>query len=195
MCVCIICTFIYSIRTFLYSVFIYFWCNKYVTDPHHTFLVGPFWHTVVALLHKHFLYIPSPFFNSASIITNCQYAAMSKHNVTIYDGYPESNFLLLILPLHHRGHGGVRVRRVCWFCGKAQTQFADIRTVSTHRAVFIMFEKIENTGTCGMRSVIHFLNVKNMKPPEIRQLCDLYGEHAMNSSVVWRWVRLFSEGQ
>ena len=33
-----------------------------------------------------------------------------------------------------------------------------------------------------------------MKPAEIRQLCDLYGEHAMSSSLVWRWVRLFSEG-
>jgi len=57
-----------------------------------------------------------------------------------------------------------------------------------------MFKKIENPAACEMRSVIHFLNVKNMKPAEIRQLCDLYGEHAMSSSVVWRWVRLFNEG-
>jgi len=28
-----------------------------------------------------------------------------------------------------------------------------------------------------------------------RQLCDVYGEHAMSSSVVWRWVRLFNEGR
>ena len=64
---------------------------------------------MVALLHKHFLYIPSPFFNSASIITNCQYAAMSKHNVTIYGGYPENKLRLLILPLQHCGHDGVCV--------------------------------------------------------------------------------------
>jgi len=39
------------------------------------------------------------------------------------------------------------------------------------------------------------LNAKNMKPGEIhRQLCDVYGEHAMNSSVVRRWTRLFNEG-
>jgi len=57
-----------------------------------------------------------------------------------------------------------------------------------------MFKKIENTGAYEMQCVIHFLNVKNMKPAEIRQLCDLYGEHAMSSSLVWRWVRLFSEG-
>jgi len=36
-----------------------------------------------------------------------------------------------------------------------------------------------------MRSVIRFLNVKNMKLAEIHcQFCDVYGEHAMSSSVV-----------
>jgi len=40
-----------------------------------------------------------------------------------------------------------------------------------------------------MRSVIHFLNVKNMTLAEIhRQLCDMYGEHAMSSS-------MFNEGR
>ena len=58
-----------------------------------------------------------------------------------------------------------------------------------------MFKKIENPAICEMRSVIRFLNAKNMKPAEIRQLCDVYGEHAMNSSVVWRWVRLFNGGR
>ena len=58
-----------------------------------------------------------------------------------------------------------------------------------------MFKKIENPTACEMRSVIHFLNAKNMKPAEIRQLCDVYGEHAMISSMVRRWVRLFHEGR
>jgi len=53
--------------------------------------------------------------------------------------------------------------------------------VSTHRVVFIMFKKIENPTACGMWCVIHFLNVKDMKLPELCQLCDLYGEHAMSS--------------
>ena len=45
-----------------------------------------------------------------------------------------------------------------------------------------------------MQSVIRFLNVKNMKPAEIhRQLCDVYEEHAMSSSMLRRWVRLFNE--
>ena len=46
-----------------------------------------------------------------------------------------------------------------------------------------------------MRSVIRLLNGKNMKPAEIhRQLCDVYGEHAMSDSMVRRWVRLLNEG-
>jgi len=61
--------------------------------------------------------------------------------------------------------------------------------------VFIIFKKIENPAACEMRSVIRFLNAKNMKPAENhRQLCDVYGEHAMSSSMVRRWVRMFSEG-
>jgi len=62
--------------------------------------------------------------------------------------------------------------------------------------VFIMFKKIENLAACEMWSVIHFLNAKNITPAEIhRQLCDVYGEHAMSSSMVLRWVRLFNEGR
>lgn len=46
-----------------------------------------------------------------------------------------------------------------------------------------------------MRSVIRFLNVRNMKPADIhRQLCEVYREHAMSESMVWRWVRHFNEG-
>ena len=58
-----------------------------------------------------------------------------------------------------------------------------------------MFKKREPPAACEMRSVIRFLNAKNMKPAEICQLCDVYGEHAMSSSVVRRWVRLFNEGR
>ena len=59
-----------------------------------------------------------------------------------------------------------------------------------------MYKNIENPAACEMRSVIRFLNENNLKPAEIlRQLCDVYGEHAMNSSMVRRWVRLFNEGR
>jgi len=50
-----------------------------------------------------------------------------------------------------------------------------------------MFKKTENPAACEMRSVIRFLNAKNMTPAEIhRQLCDMYGEHAKSSSMVRR---------
>jgi hypothetical protein len=47
-----------------------------------------------------------------------------------------------------------------------------------------------------MRSVIRFLNARNMKSAGIhRQLCEVYGEHAMINSMVRRWVRHSNEGR
>jgi len=58
-----------------------------------------------------------------------------------------------------------------------------------------MFKKIENPAACEMWPLIRLLSAKNTTPSEIhRQLCDVYVEHAMSNSVVWRWVRLFNEG-
>jgi hypothetical protein len=52
-----------------------------------------------------------------------------------------------------------------------------------------MFQKIEKPTACEMRSVIHSVNARNIKPADIhRQLCEVYGEHAMSDSVVKRWV-------
>jgi transposase len=59
-----------------------------------------------------------------------------------------------------------------------------------------MFKKIEKLAACEMQSVMHFLNARNMKLGDIhRQLCEMYGEHAMSDSVVRRWVRHFNEGR
>ena len=55
--------------------------------------------------------------------------------VCVYEGYPENKFRLQILPMQRCGHDGAHACQVCWFCGKARTEFADIRTVFTHRAV------------------------------------------------------------
>jgi hypothetical protein len=53
--------------------------------------------------------------------------------------------------------------------------------------VFTMFKKIEKPATCEMWSVIHFLDARNMKLADIHhQLCEVYGEHAMSDSIVWR---------
>jgi hypothetical protein len=57
-----------------------------------------------------------------------------------------------------------------------------------------MFKKIEKPASCEMRSVIRFLNTRNMKPADIhRQLCEVYGEHAVSDSTLRRWVRHFNE--
>ena len=59
-----------------------------------------------------------------------------------------------------------------------------------------MFKNLENPAAFKMRPVILFLNAKSVKPAEIhRQLCDVYGEHAMSISMVRRWVRLLNEGR
>jgi hypothetical protein len=59
-----------------------------------------------------------------------------------------------------------------------------------------MFKMIERPADCEIRSVIHFLNAKNVKPADIhRQICEVYGENAMNDGMVRKWVRQFNEGR
>jgi hypothetical protein len=56
--------------------------------------------------------------------------------------------------------------------------------------------KIENPARCEIRSVIKFLNVKNIRLDEIyRQVCEVYGENAVSDGIVRRWCRVFSEGR
>jgi hypothetical protein len=51
-----------------------------------------------------------------------------------------------------------------------------------------MFKKIEKPAACEMRSIIRFLNARNMKQADIhRQLCEVYGEHSMSDSMVGRF--------
>jgi hypothetical protein len=58
-----------------------------------------------------------------------------------------------------------------------------------------MFKKTEKPAACEM-SVIRFFNARNIKLADIhRQLCEVYGEHAMSDSMVRRWMRHFNEGR
>jgi hypothetical protein len=62
--------------------------------------------------------------------------------------------------------------------------------IDASSCVFKMFKNIEKPVACEIRSVIRFLNARNMKPADIhRQLCEVYGEHAMSDSMVrsHRW--------
>ena len=58
-----------------------------------------------------------------------------------------------------------------------------------------MFKTIEGAADCEIRSVIRFLNGRNVLPSEIhRQICQVYGDNAMSDGMVRKWVRMFSEG-
>ncbi|KAJ4432492.1 hypothetical protein ANN_21112 [Periplaneta americana] len=59
-----------------------------------------------------------------------------------------------------------------------------------------MIKVIENPADCEMRSVIRFLNARNIKPADIHhQLCEVYGDDAISDGMVRRWVRKFNEGR
>jgi hypothetical protein len=54
---------------------------------------------------------------------------------------------------------------------------------------------IECPADCEIRSVIRFLNARNVKPADIhRQISEVYGENAMSDGMVRKWVRKFNEG-
>jgi hypothetical protein len=55
---------------------------------------------------------------------------------------------------------------------------------------------ITNPTDYEMRSVIQFLNTKNIRPAEIlRQLVKVYGEVVMNKGNMCKWCRLFNGGK
>jgi len=55
-----------------------------------------------------------------------------------------------------------------------------------------MFKTIEGAADCEIRSVIRFLNARNVLPSEIRhQICQAYGDNAMSDGM----VRMFNEGR
>jgi len=62
--------------------------------------------------------------------------------------------------------------------------------------VLNMFKTIEGDADCEIRSVIRFLNARNVLPSEIRyQICQVYGDNAMSDGMVRKWVRMFNEGR
>jgi len=59
-----------------------------------------------------------------------------------------------------------------------------------------MFKTIEGAADCEIRSVIRFLNTRNVLPSEIHhQICQVFGDNAMSDGMVRKWVRMFNEGQ
>jgi len=59
-----------------------------------------------------------------------------------------------------------------------------------------MFKTIEGGTDCEIRSVIRFLNARNMLRSEIHhQICQVFGDNAMSEGMVRKWVRMFNEGR
>jgi len=59
-----------------------------------------------------------------------------------------------------------------------------------------MFKTIEGAADCEIRSVIRFLNARNVSLSEIHhQICQVYGDNAMSGGMVRKWVRMFNEGR
>jgi len=57
-----------------------------------------------------------------------------------------------------------------------------------------MFKTIEGAADCEIRTVIRFLNARNVLPSEIHhQICQVYGDNAMSDGMVGKWVRMFNE--
>jgi len=59
-----------------------------------------------------------------------------------------------------------------------------------------MFKTIGRDTDCDIRSVIRFLNARNVLRSEIHhQICQVYGDNAMSDGMVRKCVRKFSEGR
>jgi len=59
-----------------------------------------------------------------------------------------------------------------------------------------VFNTIEGAANCEIRSVIRFLNARNVLPSEVqKQICQMYGDKAMSDGMVRKWVRMFNEGR
>jgi UDP-N-acetyl-D-mannosaminuronic acid transferase (WecB/TagA/CpsF family) len=58
-----------------------------------------------------------------------------------------------------------------------------------------MFKTIEVAADCEKRSVICFLNARNVLLSEIHhQICQVYGDSVMSDGMVRKYVQLFNEG-
>jgi len=58
-----------------------------------------------------------------------------------------------------------------------------------------MFKTIEGVANCEIRTVIRFLNARNVLPSEIHhQICQVYGDNAMSDGMVRKRVWMFNDG-
>jgi len=59
-----------------------------------------------------------------------------------------------------------------------------------------MFKTTEGSADCKIRSVIRFLNARNVLLSEIHhQISQVYGDNAISDGMIRKWVQVFSEGR
>jgi len=59
-----------------------------------------------------------------------------------------------------------------------------------------MFKTIEGVSGSEIRSVIRFLNARNVLPSENhQQICQVYDDNAMSDGMIRKWFRMFNEGR
>ena len=59
-----------------------------------------------------------------------------------------------------------------------------------------MFRTIEGAADCEIRSLIRFLNARNVLPSEIHHhISQVYGDNMMSDGMVRKWVRMLIEGR
>ena len=59
-----------------------------------------------------------------------------------------------------------------------------------------MFKTIEGAADCEIRSLIRFVNSRNvLRSENYHQICQVYGDNAMSDGMVRKWVRMFNEGR
>jgi len=59
-----------------------------------------------------------------------------------------------------------------------------------------MFKTNEGAADCEIRSVIRFLNARNVLPSVIHhQICQVYGDNVMSDGMVRKCIRMFNEGR
>jgi hypothetical protein len=86
----------------------------------------------------------------------------------MYKVYPQNKFRLQMLQLQRCALDGaqcVQSLLVLWEVMDAICR--QLNHVYASSCVFTMFKKIEKPAACGILSVIHFLNAKNIKPADI----------------------------
>ena len=110
----------------------------------------------------------------------------------MYEAYSKRKYRFQSFPPQRWGRYFANARCLPSFIGN--TKKAD--SVYVLLCVFKMFKMIERPADCKVRSVIRFLNTRNVKPADThRQVCEVYGENAMSDGMVRKWIRKFNEGR